>query len=267
MAALIFAVLTASCAPKDAVTRAQRLVRLNREAEALAGLRAHLTEHPDDVPARRLYVRVLALSGDLDGARGQVEELERRTPGDPTGQLELGRAYEIARRFDDALDAYDAAAKVAPTSPAGPREGGMRAARWGEAEAAIERLEEAVRRGARDAETFHVLGLARLHVRDLDGAEQAYRRGLAADPGATENLLGLATVALVRDDHGAALAAYDAIIAQRPRYAAAHLGRAFCLAKLGRRGEAERALDRASELGAPRANVDKQRRAIREGAL
>jgi tetratricopeptide (TPR) repeat protein len=108
-----------------------------------------------------------------------------------------------------------------------------------------------------------VLGLVRLNLKDLDGAENAYRKGLAVDPKSTENLLGLATVAVVRGDAAGALAAYDAILARKPSYAAAELGRAWALAKLGRRADAERALDRATELGAPRENVEKQRAALR----
>jgi hypothetical protein len=69
----------------------------------------------------------------------------------------------------------------------------------------------------------------------------------------------------VRDDAAAALAAYDAIALRRPNHAAAQLGRAWALAKLGRRAEAEGALDRAAELGAPAANVDKLRKALRAG--
>ncbi len=259
--------LGAACAPQTPVERAQQLVRLHREAEAIATLRTHLGRHPDDVPARRLYVRVLAYSGDIDGARREVAELEKRLPNDPVPWIELGHAFELAHRFDEALAAYDTAASVAPSSPAGPREGGMRAARWGEPEEAVSRLDEAVRRGARDAETFHVLGLARLNLRDLDGAEDAYRQGLRADPKSTENLLGLATVAVVRNDPAAALSAYDAIVARKPSHAGAQLGRAWALAKLGRHADAERALDRAAELGAPAVNIDKQRRAIRSGAL
>jgi lipoprotein NlpI len=82
-----------------------------------------------------------------------------------------------------------------------------------------------------------------------------------------ENLLGLATVAVVRNDAAAALGAYDAIARLRPAYAAAQLGRAWALAKLGRKLEAEGALDHAAQLGAPAANVDRQRRAIRQGSL
>lgn len=265
---LPFALLTVSgCASQGPIDRAQQLVRLHREREALITLRAHLARHPDDLAARRLCIRVLAVCGDMEGARREVEELLRRMPNDPIPWIELGRALELAHRFDEALAAYDAAASAAPSSAIGPREGGMRAARWGEPEEAVPRLEEAVRRGAGDAETYHVLGLARLNTRDLEGAEQAYKSGLARDPRSTENLLGLATIAVVRDDAHAALEAYDAIARQRPRYPAAQLGRAWALAKLGRNSEAERALDRAAELGAPAAQVHKQRRALRSGAL
>lgn len=253
----------AACASPSVVDRAQQMVRMHHEMEAIATLRTHLAKHPDDMPARRLLVRVLAFTGDIDGAKTEVAELERLLPNDPVPWIEMGHAYELAHRFDEALAAYDTAAEIAPASPAGPREGGMRLARWGEPEEAAPRLEEAIRRGAHDAEIFHVLGLVRLHLKDPDGAEDAYKKGLAADPKSTENLLGLATVAVVREDPGGALAAYDAILARKPSYAAAELGRAWALARLGRKADAERALDHAVELGAPRENVEKQRAAVR----
>ncbi|MBX3191426.1 MAG: tetratricopeptide repeat protein [Labilithrix sp.] len=256
---LAFCLFVAGCAAQGPIDRAQQLVRMHREGEAITTLRAHLARHPDDVAARRLLVRVYAFSGDLEGAKREVAELERRLPGDPVSWIELGHAFELQHRYDEALAAYDTAASTAPSSPAGPREGGMRCARWGEPEEALPRLEEAVRRGAGDAEIFHALGLVRVHMRDLDGAADAYERGLRADPKSTENLLGLATVAVVRDDAKAALSAYDRILARKPSYAAAELGRAWALAKLGRRDEAKRALDHAEELGAPRENVARQR--------
>lgn len=263
----MIAVVLAGCAARTPVDRAQALVRMHRENEAVAMLATHLGKHPDDLSARRLYVRVLAFTGDIDGARREVTWLEERMPNDPVPYIELGHAYELGHHFDEALAAYDRAASVAPASPVGPREGGLRAARWGEHEEASTRLEEAIRRGARDADTYHALGLVRLHARDFDGANEAYRRGLAADPRSLENLLGLASVAVVRDDPAAALRAYDALLARKPDHAPAELGRAWSLAKLGRAPEAERALDRAAELGAPAANVAKQRAAIRSGAL
>jgi tetratricopeptide (TPR) repeat protein len=253
------AATSSGCASPGPVDRAQQLVRMHREGEAVTMLRAHLAKHPDDVGSRRLLVRVLAFTGDLEGAKTEVAELERRLPNDPVPWIELGHAFELTHRYDEALAAYDTAASVAPTSPAGSREGGMRCARWGEPEEALPRLEEAARRGANDAELFHALGLVRLHLKDLDGAAEAYGRGLAVDPKSTENLLGLATVAVVRGDPKAALAAYDRILERKPAYAGAELGRAWALAKLGRKDDAKRALDHAEELGAPRENVTRQR--------
>lgn len=260
---LAAAIALAGCVHPGPVERAQQLVRLHREAEARKTLEQHLAAHPEDVAARRMLVRVLAWSGDLEGAKAQVKELEARLPGDPVPWVELGHAFELTHRFEEALAAYDTAASVAPASPAGPREAGMRTARWGEVEEAAPRLEEAVKRGARDAEVFHTLGLVRLHLRDVEGAERAYREGLAADPKSTENLLGLATVAVMRDDAKGALAAYDGILARKPDFGPAELGRAWALAKLGRREDARRALDHAEALGAPRANVEKQRAHLR----
>lgn len=256
---LATALLVAACAVTAPVDRAAQLVRLHREGEAVTVLRDRLTTHPADVGARRMLVRVLAAQGDLDAAKKEVDELVGQLPGDPTPWIELGHAYELTHRFEDALSAYDSAARAAPASPKGPREGGMRAARWGEVDEALPRLEEAVRRGDRDAGLFHALGLVRLHRDDLDGATEAYKRGLAEDPKSLENVLGLATVAVMKGDAAAALAAYDRILTQRPSHSGAELGRAWALAKLGRVVEARRALDRAEELGAPRENVRRQR--------
>jgi tetratricopeptide (TPR) repeat protein len=255
--------LGAGCAAPSATERAQSLARQHREEEAVALLRARVTAHPEDVPARRLLVRMLAFAGDMPAARAQAEELARLLPeGDPTSFLELGHALELQHRYDEALAAYDEAGARAPLSPAGPREGGMRCARWGEVEQARPRLEEAIRRGARDAETWHALGLVRLHLGDFDAAEEAYRAGASADPRAAESWLGLATVAVVRGDAQKALGAYDEVLARTPTFAPAELGRAWALAKLGRAADAREALDRAERMGAPAANVAKQRAAL-----
>ncbi|MGH7439648.1 MAG: tetratricopeptide repeat protein, partial [Polyangiaceae bacterium] len=164
------------------------------------------------------------------------------------------------------LEAYDDAAASAPASPAGPREGGLRCARWGELAEAVPRLEEAVRRGARDVETFHALGLVRLHLGDYDGAYEAYREAILADRSKVEGWIGIASVAVARGDAAGALQAYDAILVLHPRFAAGHLGRAWALARLGRASEARKALDLAEQLGAPQANVQRQRAALDAGS-
>jgi tetratricopeptide (TPR) repeat protein len=263
-----WALLAASvaCAHPSATDRARLLAREHRVADAIALLGDRLRDDPDDLAARRLLVRVLASQGDMAAARAEVAELSRRLPdGDPGAYIELGHAFELGHRYDEALEAYDRAASVAPTSPEGPREGGMRSARWGEAEVARPRLEEAVRRGAGDAETWHALGLVRSQLRDLDGAEQAYRAGARADPSGSACWLGLATLAVMRGDGQRALDAYERVLALHPRSAPAELGRAWALAKLGRTAESRSALDRAAEMGAPPENIARQRFALTHG--
>lgn len=254
-----------ACARPNAVDQALSLVRQERADAAVAVLHDRLITHPEDVPARKLLVRLLAYAGDSLGARAEVAELARRLPpDDPAPYIELGHAMELGHRYEEALEAYDQAARIAPSSPDGPREGGIRCAHWGEAADAAPRLEEAVRRGSNDVETWHTLGLVRLHLGDYDGATTAYRSAAAADPRSAQGWLGLATVAVAREDAAAALAAYDQVLARSPRFAAAELGRAWALARLDRKAEALRALDRAEVLGAPAAPLARQRAALRD---
>ena len=234
-----------------------------RDDEAIVILREHLSSHPDAVPERRLLIRLYAAKGDLGRARVEMQALARRLPADsPIPWLELGHALELVHHYDDALSMYDRAAAVAPRDPVGPRTGGLRAARWGEARWAEPRLREALRRDPRDSTVWHALGVVRLHLGDLDGAEQAYRQGLAVDSSALENRLGLATVALERGEPSAALAEYDVILRHRPRFADAEIGRAWVLLSLGRLGEAAAALDRAHQLGGDGNAIAAQRRLL-----
>lgn len=263
LAIALLAALGSACVHPTATQQAMSLARRHRETEAIALLRTQVAKAPDDLEARAMLIRVLAFTGDMPGAQTEATALAQHAPpGDPRAWIELGHAREVAHDFEGALAAYDTAASAAPANPVGPREGGERAARWGEVEEAAPRLEEAIRRGADDADIWHALGLVRVHLRDLDGADKAYRSGLAADPKSAECWLGLATVAALREDAAAALKAYDAILALRPKFASAELGRAWALAKLGRPAEARGALDHAEELGAPAASLAKQRKAL-----
>lgn len=243
--------------------RALLLVDKGRAEEASALLTDYLTKHPDAVAERRLLVRVEASRGQLGAAERQVEELEHILGSkSPVPFVELGHALELSHRYDEALAAYDRAADAAPNDALGPLTGGLRAARWGEPELAEPRLTEATRRGPKDPAAWHALGLVRLSLHNPDGAQQAYRAGLLADPQSAENHVGLATVALSRGDLAAAITEYDAVVALRPRFADAQLGRSFALMGLGRFDEARRALAEATRLGGDRRAIAAQRREL-----
>jgi tetratricopeptide (TPR) repeat protein len=262
---VVLATASTSCVKPTPVERAMSLARQHREAEGIALLRKSLEAAPADLDARRLLIRLLAVTSDLPAARDEVSLLAARLPpGDPSAWIELGHALELVHRFDEAMAAYQQASESAPASPMGPREAGTRAARWGEWETSRTWLEEAVKRGGGDADLWHTLGLVRLNLHDTGGAREAYTRGLAADPKALDCWLGLATVALAARDWTEALAAYDGALRARPAWGDAELGRAWALARLGRREEASQALERAAELGASPSALAKQRALLGE---
>lgn len=253
-----------SATASSPLPRATMLMDKGRADEASALLRDYLRSRPDAVAERRLLIRVEAFRGQLGVAEAEAERLAAQLgSSSPIPLVELGHALEVAHRYDEALAAYDRAAQVAPRDPLGPLTGGLRAARWGELDWAEPRLLEATRRDRRNPVAWHALGLVRLSRGDATGAEQAYRLGLLADPEALENRVGLATVALSRGDLPGALVQYDAIVARRPRFADAHLGRSYALLGLGRLADAKRALDEAARLGADPRVVAAQRRELR----
>jgi tetratricopeptide (TPR) repeat protein len=245
--------------------RASLLAERGRETEAIDLLEKHLAAHPEDVAERRQLIRLYGSVGRLDRANAQTERLAELLPhNSPIPWVELGHARELSHHYDEALAAYDHASQIAPLDPLGPKVAGLRAIRWGEPSLAEPRLEEAARRAPGDAETWHALGLVRVSLGQLDQARQAYVNGLRADPKALENQLGLATVALRRNDPEQALAAYESLLAARPSFAPALLGKSWSLILLGRYEDAESALARATERGAPADSVERQRVAIRD---
>jgi tetratricopeptide (TPR) repeat protein len=245
--------------------RALLLSDTGRREEAAALLEQHLGDHPADIEARRLLVRILAASGQLGRAEEEVAVLFRELGSkSPIPWVERGHALELAHRYDEALAQYDAAAEAAPDDPLGPLTGGLRAAAWGEAEIAEPRLVEALSRDGKNARAWHALGVVRLELGDLQGAKSAYSSGLSADPAALENRIGLATVALAEDDPKEALKQYDAILAARPKFGDAELGRAWALMRLGRLDDAEKALESGYRLGANPRALAKQRALLRE---
>lgn len=256
-----FCACTSSAA--SPLPRATLLMTKGRAAEASRVLRGYLAEHPNAVSERRLLVRVEAFRGQLGAAEAEVAVLTRQLgPASPIPLVELGHALEVAHRYDEALAAYDRAAEVAPRDALGPLTGGMRAARWGELDWAEPRLREALRRNPKDPAAWHALGLVQLSQGNLTGAEQAYRSGLLADPEALENRVGLATLSVSQGDLRGALVQYDAIVARRPKFADAQLGRSFALMGLGRFDEARVALEEAARLGGDPRVVAAQRKEL-----
>jgi Flp pilus assembly protein TadD len=214
----------------------------------------------------REHALLLLARGDTAHGVAELEKIRDQSPNDPRAWIDLGHGYELQHRFDLALEAYDKAADVAPRDPRGPREGGMRCAKWGEFAAARARLEEALKRGDDDPATFHALGLVRLQLGDRKGARAAYQSGLLTPRGANDAtcVLGLATLAVVEENPTEALQWYDELIKRRPNVGAAYLGRAWALASLKRFDEADAAVNEGIKHGAADADVARMRKFVRD---
>jgi tetratricopeptide (TPR) repeat protein len=240
-----------ACAEQSVLQDAVLLARRGEEGKAIVLLQGYLHDHPSAISERRLLLRLHAASGDLQAAQGDAAALARTLGVDsPVPWLELGYALELAHRYEEALQMYDKASAVAPHDPAGPRVGGLRAARWGQLDWAADRLTEALRRDSRAVDVWHALGVVELARGDLGEAQRAYESGLLAAPDSAENHLGLASIAVEQGNFALALLHYDAIARLRPRLASAQLGRSYMLIQLGRDAEARQALARAQVLGA-----------------
>jgi tetratricopeptide (TPR) repeat protein len=248
-----------------ALERAALLADHGKESEAIGVLEEHLATHADAIAERRQLIRLYGSVGRLDRAQAQTERLaEILPPNSPVPWVELGHAQELSHHYEEALAAYDHAARVAPSDSLGPKTGGLRAARWGELDLAEPRLAEAVRRDPSDAAAWHALGLVRLGLGQLEPARQAYGAGLHANPQSLENRLGLATVALRSNQPEQALREYEQLLVARPSFTGAMLGKSWSLILLGRFDAAEAVLHDAEALGADPESVARQRHDIRE---
>ena len=111
---------------------------------------------------------------------------------------------------------------------------------------------------------WHALGLVRVGLGEFDAARQAYMAGLAADPSAIENHLGLATVALRLDEPRSALEQYESLLRARPTSTDALLGKSWSLILLGELGDAEAVLMEAEAQGADARTIARQRLVMEE---
>jgi Flp pilus assembly protein TadD len=212
----------------------------------------------------REHALLLLSRGQTAAGVAELEKIRDGARDDPRVWIDLGHGYELQHRFDDALAAYDEAARVAPKDPRGPREGGLRCAKWGEHAAARPRLEEAIARGDQEPNTFHALGLVRLSLGDKKGAREAYEAGLRTPRGNSDAtcVLGLATLAVVENNAADALRWYDELIKRRPNAVGGYLGRAWALATLGRFDDADAAVQDAVVHGAESGDIAKMKKFI-----
>lgn len=181
-------------------------------------------------------------------AREAFERVAAIRPEDPRPVVEIGFTHELERAYDEALQSYERAVERAPTEAYPHRVMGTRLLRWGQAQAAVVPLERAVALDPEHLETWKALAIARHESGDVDGAREAYRGAIERHPESVELLLGLAAAQVNARAFEDALETYGRVTDLRPRFAAAHVGRAILLHELGLEDEAEAAFEKAVDV-------------------
>jgi predicted Zn-dependent protease len=187
--------------------------------EAEKTFAAAAREYPSSPKARADLGRLLLAAGRAEEAFGELQaaaELDRK---DAALRIDLGRACEGAGRLDEAEAAYREGIRLAPRLPRGHY--------------ALGRL--LLKRGQREEAEKELATHRELY-------EQAMQRASATEKRAGE--LDFARTRLREGDAARALAMFQAL----PESADSLVGAAEALSRLGRHGEAMRALEKASAL-------------------
>jgi tetratricopeptide (TPR) repeat protein len=192
-------VVTESAAKADPTMRLLRIrAFLAQEAKnfevSIPAYEAIVSKSPEDWESWNNLGNARRLSGDYEGSVGALEQALALNPSSPPIRLNHAMALARAGRVDEAEQHLRRMATDYPqdTKPLFELHAIMR--ELGRGEAALEAIEEAVRRRPKDKELLLVLGGQRLNQHRLDAAEDAYRRILEFEPSHDLANLGLAVV-------------------------------------------------------------------------
>lgn len=229
---------------------------------AVAMARRVLAQQPADGEAATIAGRALVDGGDHAGALAVLAPAER------SGRAEvfalIGRAQQ--RLGDDAAaeQAYRRALALDPRALEAMLNLGQMLQRTGrsdEGQRLLERhqalsaeadalsfAEESSQVAGAGAANFLTLGESRLRQGDLDGAEDAFERAAARDPGEARAPLGLAMVATARQAHETALAFAQQAVALDGQQSMAHLLLGAAEIRTGQVEAGRRSIERSQRL-------------------
>jgi tetratricopeptide (TPR) repeat protein len=201
---------------EDTLRRATAAFNAGRRDQARQLCEAGLTHTPNEPALNHLLAAILFAGGQHDAARKPIETSLRVRPGHPQAQL-------LAARILDHLDdrparraAWQAVRKTMPQS----REAMARLGRllWedGDATAAAHLLTQAAGPDAPTSAWFD-LALARQDLRDVTGAEAAYKEVLVRKPDHAEAAVNLGVVRQEAGDLDSAMEAYAQAYRLRPK--------------------------------------------------
>ncbi len=202
-------------------------------------------------PESELYLAVAQVSQKTNLNRG-IQDLaaaiEKYRPDRMEFYLQLADAWKDSGQIDKALPLYEEAVRRQPDSLIALQRLGFSLRSLGQLARAAEILKRALAVGARDAATWHQLGLVYLGQCSTSDGLAAFQKAIDLDPDMSEAHNSLGGVRLEGGDLSRAEPAFREAIRIQPDYAEAHSNLASVLASAGRIGEARSHFETAIRL-------------------
>ena len=193
-----------------------------------------LTLDINNVDALHMLGVVALQSGAFDESIRLLKRAARKDPRDSTILVNLGSAYQEARRQDDARDAYKAALKLKPNLAIAHFNLGKLLTDMKEYPQAIACFEASLALMPSDAAAYLGIGNAHKHALEGDKAAAAYEEAIRLAPQMARAYGNLAAVYVDRARHADALALMDKAIALEPQPGELRFKRSLIALRLGK---------------------------------
>jgi arylsulfatase A-like enzyme/tetratricopeptide (TPR) repeat protein len=224
------------------------LTRMNRLPEACEQMARAVELDPESDELRVMYAELLIKAERWDEAEAQLTTLAEDREDDPVLLRNLGLVRVGQDRLAEANALFEQAAALDPDS-AKPVRGTVlvlfKQERYAEAESL---LEEALKANSSDAMLRTDLGYAMEKQGRIEEAIRTYRAAMEADPGAVGPRQYLARLLGEQHRWAEALELHDQLVEQAPHDADRLCGRAHCLTRLKRHGDAAADFENACRL-------------------
>jgi Flp pilus assembly protein TadD len=187
--------LCQNTAPQTAVRRNNALTYYRQQnlPAAIRELEALHAAVPDDLAAVAMLADCYTRSGQADKALSLLRPIANAHPRDAAVKYQLGSALIRAGKPEEALDPLEQAGKLAKSADA-LLLAGATALGLGQFQRAHADLEEALRLNSATPGVWTWAGMARDRVSDEDGAKDAFRKALTADPNDFEAVFHLGAI-------------------------------------------------------------------------
>ena len=168
-------------------------------------------------------------------------------PGEANRHADLALAYEANGLWNEARESYQNAIDLGDDRLEVHLHHALATRQAGGFDDALTMLKELAEEDDSSAPLMHRLAEGLLEAGEVDAAEEAFRRLQSLQPAAIQGPVGLADIALQRQQPETAIAILEEAVRTEPDYKKAHylLGSAYTM--VGREVEAESALRRGSE--------------------